>query len=607
MTEDEEDAKARRLLDRARRSLDAGDRAAALRIANRAIPLAEGAPSLSVETAMLLANAGDAGRALDLLATLSLRDAEVNSRIAAIVPPILTHAVGVHHETEAFLARLVEAPGVSPESLFHAAVEFLKRKPELAPCWVAPEPSNDDDPRILALASQSPLLIAITGNAIAANAGMEDLLTASRRAAFSCFRRGDHRVLMDHAAWIIALARQNFLNEYCHAAPTEVETDAISRLDQTIQATECADPFLPVLAALRACYGPIKYASGLAHIAAARKNLKSEPDGFGALWREQVEEPEREVELATHIPAIGMISDTVSSAVRNQYEAAPYPRWSRSAFQAPRSMAEELRRQLPVLPKRYLADVAKTPEVLIAGGGTGQHPIPLATRIPSARFQVIDLSRASLAYAARKAEERGITNISFAQADILALDDWARRFDVIESMGVLHHMADPIAGWRILARLLKPGGWMKIGLYSHAARGFVRAARAHIAANSIPSSPEGIRAFRAEILSAGANHPLAALTRAYDFYSLSNCRDMFFHVQEHQFTIPQIAAAIDALDLDFMGFQLPDARGPIAYRARYPNDPGQRDLANWAAFEADQSGLFGAMYAFWLRKPVSQS
>ena len=41
-----------------------------------------------------------------------------------------------------------------------------------------------------------------------------------------------------------------------------------------------------------------------------------------------------------------------------------------------------------------------------------------------------------------------------------------------------------------------------------------------------------------------------------DFFSTSGCRDLLFHVQEHRFTIPQIAAFLAENDLAFVGFDL---------------------------------------------------
>ena len=82
----------------------------------------------------------------------------------------------------------------------------------------------------------------------------------------------------------------------------------------------------------------------------------------------------------------------------------------------------------------------------------------------------IDLSETSLAYAIRKTNELGITNINYIQNDILNLKNLNRKFDYIECTGVLHHMKNPIEGWNILTDILETNGIMKIGLYSKLAR-----------------------------------------------------------------------------------------------------------------------------------------
>ncbi|WP_180490095.1 class I SAM-dependent methyltransferase, partial [Escherichia fergusonii] len=81
----------------------------------------------------------------------------------------------------------------------------------------------------------------------------------------------------------------------------------------------------------------------------------------------------------------------------------------------------------------------------------------------------IDLSLSSLSYAIRKTKELGLANLRYAQADILALGN-EKTFDVVDSSGVLHHLKNPLAGWRRLAGLVRPGGLMHIGLYSATAR-----------------------------------------------------------------------------------------------------------------------------------------
>ena len=108
----------------------------------------------------------------------------------------------------------------------------------------------------------------------------------------------------------------------------------------------------------------------------------------------------------------------------------------------------------------------KNPDILIAGCGTGQHAITTAAMFKSSKVLAIDLSLSSLAYAKRKTEELDIENIEYIQADILDLGKLNKQFDIIESGGVLHHMDNPMKGWRVLTGCLKKGGLMLVGLYS---------------------------------------------------------------------------------------------------------------------------------------------
>src|SRR5262249_30687172 len=157
--------------------------------------------------------------------------------------------------------------------------------------------------------------------------------------------------------------------------------------------------------------------------------------------------PRTEQELRGGIPVLTSIGDPVSRAVREQYEENPYPRWTQPDLTAsPEPLDEFLRRQFPS------ADVAalgrhETLSVLIAGCGTGQQPIEVARQFSNAEVLAVDLSLASLAYGKRRALELRVTNVTFAQADILQLGELGRRFDLIQSTGVLHHLADPWAGW----------------------------------------------------------------------------------------------------------------------------------------------------------------
>jgi SAM-dependent methyltransferase len=171
-----------------------------------------------------------------------------------------------------------------------------------------------------------------------------------------------------------------------------------------------------------------------------------------------------------------------------------------------------------------------------------------------------------------------------------------RRFDLIESLGVLHHLADPWAGWRALLSLLRPGGFMLLGLYSEMARRPVMAARARIAERGA----EDIRGFRQELIQSGDAY--ASILESEDFFSLSACRDLLFHVQEQRMTLGEIAGFIQSHNLRLLGFEL-DEQVLATYRKRFPQDRAAINLACWETFEAEHPGLFGGMYIFWVQKP----
>ena len=258
-------------------------------------------------------------------------------------------------------------------------------------------------------------------------------------------------------------------------------------------------------------------------------------------------------------------------------------------------VTQYLRRQFPMASFRDAQDDEKI-DVLIAGCGTGQQSIVTARRFAGASVLAVDLSLASLCYAKRMSRAFGANNVEYAQADVLELASIGRTFDVIETSGVLHHLADPIEGWRVLLSMLRPGGFMHVGLYSKTARGQIRSARAYLAGKGAVPTPSDIRRWRQELLST----PMKSVANYADYFSISECRDLLFHVQEHNLTIPDIDAFLRAHNLQFIGFEL--APGIVAsYRLRFPEDRSLADLASWHAFETENPATFASMYQFWIQ------
>jgi len=310
--------------------------------------------------------------------------------------------------------------------------------------------------------------------------------------------------------------------------------------------------------------------------------------------------PVQEALLREQIPLAGEIEDHISRSVRAQYEQNPYPRWRSLHVDKRSSYAGELTRMFPHFQPAGFLD--QPVAVLAAGCGTGQEAAAIAGSHPDCEVIGLDLSRSSLAYAARMADEMGIRNLDFFQGDISGVSSLSRRFQVIECTGVLHHMGDPESGWRALTECLDPEGVMKIGLYSELASKEVNAARALIAERGIQASVREIQNFRHEILAAEPGEPFYPLRFSDDLYTLSACRDLLFHVHEQCFTLDRISRALGALGLDFIGFEHADPGVRQSYLEFNPEDRTLTDLAAWGRFEAKYPRTFSAMYVFWCCK-----
>jgi len=496
------------------------------------------------------------------------------------------------------LTQVLLHPAIDARPLAEAAASLLLLDPAFAPVVRGVASGAEPAHWLTGEGLRSvahPMLLALIENSVVPEPALEAFLAALRRRALEAWAGGALSAAPFATELVCALAQQCFLNEYVWPE-SAAETALAARLAERVGTGGASALELALLAA----YRPLAALPALARPAAAG-------EAFERLWRRQVVEPAEEARLRAEIPALTAVADAdaTSRAVQAQYEENPYPCWHR----VPASLATAfpLRRALRTLfphldPARFA--VSESPDILIAGCGTGYQAAITAARNPAARILAIDLSRASLAYALRRCRELGLANLRFAQADLLQLGSLPERFEMIECAGVLHHLRDPVAGWRVLASLLKRGGVMKVALYSELARRGVVAARELIARHALEPDLDGIRAARALVLAAPDDSPARALTQSPDFYSASGARDLVLHVQEHRFSTAQLAASIGALGLEFLGFELADPGVLLAYRARFPDDPTAVSLENWGAFEAERPHVFAGMYQFWVGAPA---
>ncbi len=502
-------------------------------------------------------------------------------------------------EVEALTLRLLGSSRFRPESIAHVLRGRLYARPALRSlldrgetAWperlaldVSPSPQAQAHPW------DDALLIALLETTPVTDVAIERLLVTLRRCLMQQAGRGDPAT---NPVFHCALARQCFINEYVYPClPEEIaEVDALrSRLEAAIAAgAEVPDAWLAAVGT----YYPLHTLSD----AAGLITRESRPAPVEALLTQQIREPMAEDALRNAIEQLTPIDDEISRKVRQQYEENPYPRWTMPALAAKRTpLAAWLAARTGLGGESSGGD--EIADVLIAGCGTGRQAIETASQIAGARLLAVDLSKSSLAFGMRKARETGITDIRFVQADILRLDSLERRFDYIDSSGVLHHLGDPGAGLEVLCRLLKDNGIIRLGLYSEAARGAVVAVRERIAESGATADPDGIRKVRQQLMLLPEGAPEREVVNFADFYSMSECRDLLFHVQEHRYTIPGIAGLLDDAGLRFIGFDLEPA-ALARFRATNPGKDALSDLDLWNDFEQHNPDSFAAMYQFWV-------
>jgi 2-polyprenyl-3-methyl-5-hydroxy-6-metoxy-1,4-benzoquinol methylase len=392
------------------------------------------------------------------------------------------------------------------------------------------------------------------------------------------------------------LAQQCFINEYIFFQTPEEINRSNQLLNQLTKALENKQNVPAVWVISVACYFP------LYSIAGALKLLHQNwSNDVAQILRQQLQEPLEELNLRSSIPVLTSIENQVSLAVQNQYEESPYPRWVRLPKESDgKFLNPYLQSKFPLSSFKKLVD-DKNLQILIAGCGTGQHPVGTSQLIKGAKILAIDLSIASLAYAKRKTTELDIKSIEYAQADLLKLATLGKTFDVIESSGVLHHLENPFEGWEVLFSLLRPNGLMKLGFYSGLARRDILRVRSLIAKDSIGSSPEDIRNYRNHLLETENSDGYGFATQSSDFFSTSACRDLLFHVNEHRISLSILSDFFKEKNLNFLGFDI-DRAIIRAYKNRFPNDSSATNLEQWRIYEEENPNTFVGMYQFWVQK-----
>jgi len=204
--------------------------------------------------------------------------------------------------------------------------------------------------------------------------------------------------------------------------------------------------------------------------------------------------------------------------------------------------------------------------ILDAGCGTGNGTDYLVHLNPKAEVVAVDLSPGAIAVATERLRRSGAdeSRVSFQTLSIYDVDQVPGEFDLINCVGVLHHMPDPVRGIRALANKLKPGGFLHVFVYGELGRWEVQLMQKAIAllqGNQRGDYKNGVAIGRSLFESLPENNRLVQYEKQR--WAGENQRDecfadMYVHPQEIDYNSESLFELIDASGLAFLGFSNPD-------------------------------------------------
>ncbi|RMF20498.1 MAG: class I SAM-dependent methyltransferase, partial [Cyanobacteria bacterium J083] len=206
--------------------------------------------------------------------------------------------------------------------------------------------------------------------------------------------------------------------------------------------------------------------------------------------------------------------------------------------------------------------------ILDAGCGTGSGTDYLIHLNPEAEIIAIDLSQKALAVAQERCTKSGVIAKHSRPIDfkLMRVEDAVNlpgEFDLINSVGVLHHLPDPVQGIQALASKLAPGGLFHIFVYAELGRWEIQLMQQAIAllqGERRGNYTDGVKVGREIFATLPENNRL--VTQEKQRWALENHRDeafadMYVHPQEIDYNINTLFELIDASGLEFVGFSNP--------------------------------------------------
>jgi SAM-dependent methyltransferase len=193
-------------------------------------------------------------------------------------------------------------------------------------------------------------------------------------------------------------------------------------------------------------------------------------------------------------------------------------------------------------------------DILIAGCGTYQAAV-YAFMNRDAKVTAIDVSRSALEHERYLKDKHGLRNLELHLLPIEEVSSLASDFDLIVSSGVLHHLADPLAGLQALGECLRPEGALGVMLYAKYGRVGVEMLESAFRDVGLGQDEASVEQVKEALATLPGDHPVRSYLKvAHDLFSDGALIDTFLHSRQRSYTVDECLQLVRSAGLAFQGW-----------------------------------------------------
>jgi SAM-dependent methyltransferase len=195
-------------------------------------------------------------------------------------------------------------------------------------------------------------------------------------------------------------------------------------------------------------------------------------------------------------------------------------------------------------------------DILIAGCGTNQASVFAYTN-RGAKVVAVDISQPSLDHNRYLKDKYSLKNLELHLLPVEEIPTLDKKFDLIVSTGVLHHLAEPKLGMKALSAVLRPDGVAAIMLYARYGRAGVELMQAVFRDLGLRQDEESLRMVKDAVATLSPSHPLRAyMSVAPDLDFDAGLVDTFLHGRDRSYTVDDCLDLVSSAGLVFQDWFL---------------------------------------------------